>query len=224
MSDNLAPQPLHITVVSDVVCPWCFIGKRHLEAALELFAEAHPGQPSPAIEWSAFQLNPDMPSAGMDRSAYVQNKFGDRVEEIMARMTEAGERAGIAFQFDDIKKQPNPLGLHALIAAAETEPQQLAVVEALFDAYFLKGLDLTDKAVIISVVAPFGLHASVIEACLTPDAAAQNAVATADAHWRSLEVSGVPLFVFERKWAVSGAQPAQALFEAMVHALEERAK
>ena len=216
-------KPLHITVVSDVVCPWCYIGKRHLETAIAGFAAAHPDAPTPDLEWSAFQLNPTMPQSGMDRRTYVANKFGDNETAIMARMALAGKNAGIDFNFDAIQRQPNTLGLHAVIAAADTQGQQTAVVERLFQANFLEGVDLTDAPAIISLLTPLGLRPEVIADCLDPQGAAQANVASIDAHWRSLQVQGVPLFVFDRQWAVSGAQPPEALIDAMTHAMSQRA-
>ena len=214
--------PLHITVVSDVVCPWCYIGKRHLEAALDLFHAAHPDQATPEIEWSAFQLNPTMPIEGMDRETYVATKFGGNRDAVMERMTAAGLNAGIAFQFDGIQKQPNTLALHALIAAADTQGQQTAIVERLFQANFLEGIDLTDGPAIISLMIPLGLSPEVIADCLDTQGTPQANAAATDAHWRSLQVQGVPLFVFDRQWAVSGAQPPDALAQAMTHALAQR--
>jgi len=141
----------------------------------------------------------------------------------MARMALAGKNAGIDFNFDAIQRQPNTLGLHAVIAAADTQGQQTAVVERLFQANFLEGVDLTDAPAIISLLTPLGLRPEVIADCLDPQGAAQANVASIDAHWRSLQVQGVPLFVFDRQWAVSGAQPPEALIDAMTHAMSQRA-
>lgn len=215
-------MPLHVTVVSDVVCPWCYIGKRHLEAALILFQQAHPDQPLPDIEWSPFQLNPTMPIEGMDRETYVASKFGQDRDAIMERMTTAGRNVGITFQFSAIKKQPNTLSLHALIAAAETQDQQTNIVERLFQANFLEGIDLTHSPAIIDLMTPLGLSPDVIADCLNPHGTPRANAASTDAHWRSLQVQGVPLFVFDRQWAVSGAQPAESLAQAMTHALAQR--
>ncbi|UFS56893.1 DsbA family oxidoreductase [Comamonadaceae bacterium M7527] len=212
---------LHITVVSDVVCPWCFIGKRHLEQALALYASKYPERAKPQVQWSAFQLNPDMPLDGMHRAAYVRNKFGDRADEVLQRMADAGRNANIEFAFDQITRQPNTLGMQALIASATTAQQQDMVVQALFDAYFLKGLDLTNDAVVQQVMQPTGLTAEVVAQCLVKGGPAQQAALQAAQQWRSMEVQGVPLFVFQNKWAVSGAQPPAGLLEAMEHALAQ---
>lgn len=220
-SHPLSNTALHITVVSDVVCPWCFIGKRHLEQALALYASKYPERDKPLVQWSAFQLNPDMPLDGMDRDAYVRNKFGDRVDDIMQRMADAGRNAGIDFAFDQITRQPNTLGMHALIASATNAQQQDMVVQALFDAYFLQGLDLTNDAVVQQVMHPTGLEAEVVAQCLVKGGPAQQAALDADQQWRSMQVQGVPLFVFQNKWAVSGAQPPMGLLEAMEQAVAQ---
>lgn len=217
------PAPLSIIVVSDVVCPWCFIGKRHLAKALAMFAQQHSTLPAPVVEWQPFQLNPDMPLSGMDREAYVRRKFGDQHDAIMARMADAGRRAGIDFAFERITRQPNTLGLHALIASAQSAEQQEAIVQALFDGYFLKAFDMTDLAQVTSLMAPVGLDAATVAACLEPGGARQQAASDQDAQWRAMQVQGVPLFVFNRRWAVSGAQPAEVLVEAMTKACEQEA-
>ena len=220
-SPGASSTTIHITVVSDVVCPWCFIGKRHLEQAMALYASKYPERPKPEVQWSAFQLNPDMPLDGMHRDVYVRNKFGDRAQEVLQRMTDAGLGANIEFAFDQITRQPNTLGMHALIAAATHAAQQDRVVQALFDAYFLKGLDLTNDAVVQQVMQPTGLSAEVVAQCLVTGGPAQQAVLQADQQWRSMQVQGVPLFVFQHKWALSGAQPPVSLLEAMEHALAQ---
>lgn len=184
-----------------------------------MYASQYPERDQPVVQWSAFQLNPDMPLDGMDRGDYVRHKFGDRVGEVMQRMTDAGRNAGIDFAFDQMTRQPNTLGMHALIAASTSAAQQDAVVQALFEAYFIKGLDLTNAAVVQQVMRPTGMDAAVITQCLTQGGSAQQAALHTDQHWRSMQVQGVPLFVLQNKWAVSGAQPPAALLKAMEQAL-----
>ena len=217
-------EPLEITVVSDVVCPWCFIGKRHLAQALELFAQNHPQQAAPVVNWSPFQLNPDMPLEGMDRDTYVRRKFGDQHEAIMARMAEAGQRAGIDFQFNAVTRQPNTLGLHALIASAQDAQQQDAIVQSLFDGYFLNGTDMTDVAQVSALMAPLGLSEQTVAECMALGGERQQEAAAQDAQWRAMQVQGVPLFVFNRRWAVSGAQPPDVLAQAMAQAQAQSAE
>ena len=212
---------LHITVVSDVVCPWCFIGQRHLRVALSEWARLYPQRTAPEIEWSAFQLNPDMPLNGVDREAYVRQKFGTRYDEIMARMADAGTRAGIAFDWTRVVRQPNTLPLHGLILGAEGLRQQSAIAERLFEAFFLDGVDVTDQNAVAAAVAPLGVGAQQVAACWDRDGDHQRRAAEVDQQWRRNGIQGVPLFVFNRKWAVSGAQPPDQLVKAMEHAFDD---
>ncbi len=136
---------MNIDVISDVVCPWCFIGKRHLESALAAWRNDHPGEAQPVVRWHPFQLNPQLPRSGVPRAEYIATKFGgpQRAKEIYARVANAGARAGIAFNFDGITVQPNTLNAHRLIHHAGSGGRQDAMAEALFRAYFLEGADLS---------------------------------------------------------------------------------
>ena len=215
---------LVIEVISDVVCPWCFIGKRRLEAALALFAEAQPDAEPPTVLWLPFQLNPDMPEAGMARDEYMRAKFGERSAEVIERMAGEGEREGIYFEFDRIARQPNTVRAHALIDRAAACELQDAVVEALFTAYFIDGADLTDNAVLERIAIEQGMPHDEIHAALDDgldDGATLIAVREADAHAREMGVSGVPFFVLNRQLAVSGAHPAETLLAAMLKASAE---
>jgi predicted DsbA family dithiol-disulfide isomerase len=208
---------LAIDVVSDVVCPWCFIGKRRLEGALALYARAQPDAPPPIVTWRPFQLNPGLPAEGMPRDEYVARKFGARGGAVYDRVAMIGREVGIAFAFDRIARQPNTLAAHSLIALAGAHGKQDAVKEALLRAYFLDGVDLTARENLVAVATGAGLDRAAVEAQLD-DAAARDAVAAEDAHARELGIEGVPFFIFNRRLAVSGAQPAEMLLEAMQQA------
>jgi len=208
---------LTIDVVSDVVCPWCYIGKRRLEGALALYARAHPGAPPPAVTWRPFQLNPDMPDEGMPRVEYVQRKFGARGGAVYDRVAAVGREVGIAFAFDRIARQPNTLAAHSLIALAERRGRQDAVVEALFKAYFIDGLDMTARENLVAAATGAGLDRTEVEAWLD-EPRARDAAAEQDARARESGIEGVPFFVFNGTLAVSGAHPAETLFEAMEQA------
>lgn len=208
---------LTIDVVSDVVCPWCFIGKRRLEGALALYAKAHPDAPAPAITWRPFQLNPGMPDEGMAREDYVQRKFGRQGGAVYDRVAAVGREVGIAFAFDQIKRQPNTLAAHSLIELAQARGVQDAVVEALFKAYFLDGVDMTDRAKLIDVARAAGLDAEEAGKWLD-DAQAREAAAAEEARAREIGIEGVPFFIFNGKVAISGAHPSATLFEAMQQA------
>jgi predicted DsbA family dithiol-disulfide isomerase len=207
-------MPLTIDVVSDVVCPWCFIGKRRLEGALALYAKEHPDAPAPAVTWRPFQLNPGMPDEGMSRDEYVQRKFGARGGAVYDRVTAVGREVGIPFAFNRIRQQPNTLAAHSLIELAEARGAQDAVVEALFRAYFLDGVDLTVRANLVAIATGAGLDRADVEAWLD-NANARELAAAEDARAREIGIEGVPFFIFNGRVAVSGAHPAEALLEAM---------
>ena len=210
-------MPLTIDIVSDVVCPWCFIGKRRLEGALALYAKAHPDAPAPAVTWRPFQLNPGMPDEGMAREEYVRRKFGGQGGAVYDRVSAVGREVGIAFRFDQIKRQPNTLAAHSLIELAEARSAQDAVVEAMFKAYFLDGVDLTDRASLVATAAGAGLDRAEVEEWLD-NAQAREVAAAEDARAREIGIEGVPFFIFNSRVGVSGAHPSEALLEAMKQA------
>ncbi len=205
---------LTIDVVSDVVCPWCFIGKRRLEGALALYAKAHPDAPAPTVTWRPFQLNPGMPDEGMSRAEYVQRKFGDRGGAVYDRVTAVGREVGIPFAFDRIARQPNTLAAHSLIELAETRGAQDALVEAFFRAYFLDGADLTTRANLVAIATGAGLDRAEVEAWLD-DTNARDLAGAEDQRAREIGIEGVPFFIFNGRVALSGAHPAETLLEAM---------
>ncbi len=213
---------LTIDVISDVVCPWCFIGKRHLEHALALHARAHPHIELPAVRWVPFQLNPDLPPQGMDRAEYYHRKFGDRSKQVVKRIEAAGREAGIEFRFDRIVRQPNTVAAHVLVDHAAIRGRQDAIVEALFRAFFLDGVDLTRHENLIAMAVTAGLDAAEAESALA-SAEARQQVLRAEEIAREIGVQGVPLFIFDRRIVVSGAQPAEVLAQAMTDASASQA-
>ena len=215
-------MPISIDVVSDVVCPWCFIGKRRLEAALELYRNQRPEAPAPAITFHPFELNPDIPREGIPRADYIAKKFGARGYSAHDRLVHAGAQLGIPFAFDKIERQPNTLAAHALIERARAGGVQPAVKEALMKAYFVDGLDLTDDKTLVRVAAEAGLDRKEAEAAIA-DEGLRKAVAEEEDKARAMGVNGVPFFVFNGKLAVEGAQPPEVLLEAMLEAEKESA-
>lgn len=198
---------MRIDVFSDVVCPWCFVGKRHLEAAL-----GQAGVTDAEIHWHAFQLNPDLPPEGMDRRAYLMAKFGtEGVERIHERVREAGRAAGIAFEFENIRRSPNTFDAHRLLQLAG--PRQGALKEALMRAYFLEGRDVGDRATLAAIAVRTGIEGDV-QALLAGDAGAQ-AVRDDLALAGRIGISGVPFFIFGGRYALAGAQPPQVLAQAL---------
>jgi predicted DsbA family dithiol-disulfide isomerase len=204
---------VQIEIISDVVCPWCYIGKRRLEAALSRAGA------QVEVTWRPFQLNPGLPQEGMEREAYVRRKFGAAGPGLYARVGAVGAAVGIPFAFERIARQPNTLAAHQLIALAAPGAQQDAMVETLFRAYFLEGADLTSHSVLTALAARAGLDPTAAQACLE-DEAARQAVVEADGAARDLGVEGVPFFIFGRRLAVSGAQEPEVLVQAIERAAE----
>ena len=217
-ADAAALLPLEVSVVSDVVCPWCFVGQAQLEAALAQWRAQ--GGAAPLVRWYPFQLNPEMPAAGMPREDYLRAKFGSAsLDAVHQRLNAAAATAGVSLALERIERQPNTLKAHALIAlAGQTDAaRQHAMARRLFAAYFQEGQDLTQDTVLAALAREAGLDEALIDAALhDPEVAAS--VAQLDADLRRQGVSGVPLFVIGRGGvnhaAVSGAQGAAALLAA----------
>lgn len=212
-----APQPgMSIDIVSDIVCPWCYIGKRRLEAAL---AARH--RPRPEIRWHPFQLNPDIPPGGVDRRTYLEDKFGgaERAREIYARVEAAGREVGIAFDFGRIERQPNTLDAHRLIAWAQATDAERSdgLVDGLFKAYFIEGVNIGEVDELVRLANEAGYDATEARAHLSSDDG-RAAIAAADARTREMGIGGVPFFIFNGRLAVSGAQPPEILCEALAQA------
>ena len=212
---------LTIDVISDVVCPWCYIGKVKLESALKEFKSANPGTQEPIVRWHPFQLNPTLDPVGMDRALYVSQKFGDRASNVYDRVKGVGLEVGIEFAFDKIQRQPNTRKAHSLIAACEGSALQEKMVQTLFDAYFIQSKDLTSDAVLEQIATDVGLDAHKIQEALYSAQAVQR-IEVADTQAREMGVQGVPFFVFNGRLAVSGAQSPQTLVEAMQESIIEK--
>ena len=211
---------MNIDIISDVVCPWCYIGKRQIEAALALYAQQHPGADKPSVTWRPFQLNPQLPAEGMSREQYVVQKFGAaRGKDVYARVAGVGAEYGIAFAFDRIARQPNTVAVHSLITLAgvlgsQDDALQDKVKEAFLHAYFLDGIDLTKTENLVAIATAAGLDRAKVEQCLA-DPQSRQAVEQEDRRARAIGVEGVPFFIFNGKLAVSGAQGPDALLDAM---------
>ena len=208
---NEATEPLTIDVVSDVVCPWCYIGKRHLEAALAGI-EAQ----DVVVRWHAYELNPDLPSEGIDRNGYLEAKFGgpERAAQIYARVEEAGTRAGIAFDFGRIPRQPNTRDAYRLIAWVQANGNADPLVERLFRAFFLEGRNIADRDMLVSLAAEAGIDPAEARAWLESGRGAQE-IAHAEARARELGITGVPFFIFDGRVGLSGAHPPEAIRDAI---------
>lgn len=222
MSEAMSSGPLVIDVVSDVVCPWCYIGKRQLESALQMLAEQHPEIEAPQVRWHPFQLNPDMPPGGMSRSAYMQRKFGTSDgSKIYQRVRQAAGEVGLDLKLDAIERQPNTLKAHALLAAAGAH--QHALKERLFKAYFEEGADLTRDDELARLALEAGMDEEHVDAAIN-DTDLLAASSAQDVHWREMGVTGVPFFVIGNQVAVPGAAGAETLMQAMLQVLQAPAK
>ena len=196
---------LTIHVFSDVICPWCYLGKRRLERALDETAL----RDAVAITWLPFELNPDMPTDGMDRSEYRERKFGSaRSAELDARMTALGQEEGVIFAFDKMRRTPNTRRAHLLIAFATRLGIGNAVVDALFQAYFEAGADVGDPAILLGIAAGAGLSAEQVEQALA-DPELERQVLALERRAAEIGIGGVPFFVVDGAQAVSGAQTAE---------------
>lgn len=206
-------QSITVDVVSDVVCPWCFIGQKRLDRAVAMAAdvEVH-------IRWRPFQLDATIPPQGMDRKAYMMAKFGSeqRIAEIHARIEPLGAAEGIAFAFDKIAVAPNTLDAHRVIrwAGGTGEEVQNRLVRRLFQMNFEEGIDIGDHGVLTEAAREAGMDASVVASLLPTDADVEpvrQEIATAS----RMGISGVPCFLLEGRYAVMGAQDAETLADAI---------
>ena len=210
----MSDQPgSRIDIVSDAICPWCYIGKRQLERALATLAEEGLHF---SVHWNPFQLNPDMPKEGRDRAAYRAMKFGsaERSRELDERVAGAAADVGLPFQMQLQKRTPNTLDAHRLIGLAGRENRQDAVVEALFVAYFTRGADIGDHDVLAECAATGGMDRAAVAEFLASDTAAAEILA-ADQAAREAGVNGVPSFFLDCYGLYSGAVPAEQMAEAL---------
>ena len=200
---------MRIDIVSDTVCPWCFVGKRRLERALA----QRPGL-EVQITWWPFQLNPDMPAEGLERETYLATKFGGQqnAQRIYATIREAGAEDGIEFAFEDIRRTPNTVDSHRLIHWAGAADRQDAVVELLFRRYFQDGADIGAHDELVEIAAEAGMDGETVRTRLA-EGEDIDAIKAQDSHARRMGVSGVPLFVIAQEHSVVGAQAPAAFLQ-----------
>ncbi|PPB81531.1 putative DsbA family dithiol-disulfide isomerase [Albidovulum inexpectatum] len=196
---------IKLDIISDVACPWCYLGKVFLDRALE----AHPDHPF-AIEWHPFQLNPDMPAGGMDRREYLETKFGGKEGAVRAYMPliQYAETAGVELNLDRVKRQPNTLDAHRLIHWAGIEGRQAAAVSSLFRAMWHEGRDIGDRAVLCDIAESIGMERDLVRRLLDSDADVAE-IRARDAHARARGVRGVPTFIIDNTHVLQGAQPTE---------------
>lgn len=218
MADTQAIEPISVDVVSDVMCPWCFIGKRRLEHALADIEGI-----DVKVTWRPFLLDPTLPPEGKDRQTYLAEKFGgkEEAEAIYASIRQAGQDEGIAFAFEDIARAPSTVDAHRVIRWAGVEGVQDAVVERLFSLYFLEGGDIGNHETLVAAASEAGMDGAVVEALLAGDAdreSVKDEIATA----QQIGVTGVPCFIVDNRYAVLGAQDPTVIADAIRQSYQER--
>lgn len=204
---NIPLQKIHLDIVSDVVCPWCYLGKKRIESALSVF-----GVDRVEVSWRPYQLAPDMPKEGMDRKTYYQLKFGDnpKIKAMSDQLVELGKQAGIRFNFDNIAWSPNTLNAHRLIRWARSSNVQDQVVDKLFQRYFENGENIGADDILLSIAKDVGMDVDLVSELLSSDADSEAVQQEMD-QARHMGVSGVPTFIAENRLAVSGAQEPAVL-------------
>lgn len=212
VSMNEQDVEVHIDVYSDVICPWCFIGKRRLEQALEQMGSG----PRVQVTWRPFQLNPTMPKGGLDRRSYLEAKFGGSasVKRMEERVVQAGEAEGIEFAFDRIARTPNTFAAHRLIWFAGQQGCQDEVVESLFYSYFTEGRDIGSFDSLTEIAAGCGLNPAEVAGFVASDRGAQE-VRAEEATGHRLGIRGVPYFLLNGSLSISGAQPPDIVLAAL---------
>ena len=209
-------QPVRIDVVSDVVCPWCFIGKRRLEQAINM----RPDIPV-EVHFRPYFLNDWIPREGISRTQYLTTKFGspERYAEVATRVRDAAAQEGLVYAMDKISNQPNTIDAHRLIRWAEGIGKSAAMKQRLMDLYFTEGADLTNKAVLVQAATDIGLDPEDVRGALDSDQDVADVTQEAEAA-KEAGIQGVPMFIFGGKFAVSGAQAPEYLAEALDRAAQ----
>lgn len=205
---------ISVEIYSDVICPWCYVGKRRLEQAIASLSDAHQVR----VKWMPFQLNPDMPPEGMNRVEYRTQKFGSvkRSEELESRFLIASADTKIPFHFDRIKRTPNTLDAHRMILLADQKGIQDAVVEQLFHAYFVEARNLSDRETLTDIVCKAGMERADVEQILNSEEGLDE-IREAATFAKRNHIGGVPLFILNQEIMLSGAQPAETFRTAFQH-------
>jgi len=215
-------EKLEVDVISDVMCPWCYIGKVNLDKALLAVPEL-----DVTVRWRPYQLDATLPKEGKDRSDYLNAKFGGKegAKQVYDRIREAGKSVGIDFNFEAIAVSPNTIDAHRVIlwAGGHSVEIQNRLVERLFEIFFLEGGNIGLDAVLVEAARETGMDAKIV-ADLLPTKEDHARVCQDIANAREMGVTGVPCFIIDNKYAVMGAQPSDQLANAMRQAVQERAK
>ncbi|MBL0741299.1 DsbA family oxidoreductase [Chryseolinea lacunae] len=212
---------IRVDIVSDVVCPWCYIGKRRIEKAMAEVASEYDFD----VHYLPFELNPGMPAEGANQKEYLANKFGSesKYHQITQHVTGVAKEDGLAFDFSRQTVSPNTRKAHSLIQAAANEGKQLAMTEAFFKAYFTEGVDLSKSENLVAVAVGAGMSKETAEAVLA-DTTALEKIEVTEKEMSKLGISGVPFYIINNRYGVSGAQPSDAFVQAFAEIGTEMAK
>ena len=207
-------KPLVIDVISDVMCPWCYIGKKRLEKAIKSVPDIQVD-----VRWHPYQLDPTLPPEGKDRATYMNEKFGgaDRAEAAYDRVRQAGREEGIPFAFEKIEVSPNTLDAHRLILWSRSDDLQDDVVERLFRAYFVEGRNLAKSETLVQISAEAGMQSDLVEQLFETDsdlAKLKRQIEQAS----EMGVTGVPFFIIDGRFALAGAEDPATIAAALQHA------
>jgi predicted DsbA family dithiol-disulfide isomerase len=220
MPSSSASAPMPIDVVSDVVCPWCFIGKRRLEKALALTPDV-----PVEVRWRPYFLNDWVPREGIDRKTYLETKFGsvERYAGMAGRVKQAAAEEGLVYALDKISRQPNTLDCHRLILWARNAGAAARMKQRLMDLYFTEGADLSDREVLVKAAVDCGMDGDLVRNLLASDADVERVTREAESA-KEAGIDGVPCFIFGNVLAVSGAQSPEYLADAIARAAAEYAR
>lgn len=210
-------SPIKIDIISDVACPWCFVGKRRIESAMQAWT----GAPI-EVTWHPFQLDPTIPEEGVPYKSYLINKFGsmERIQPSIDRLSEVGEELGIDFNFDQKELSVNTLPLHQLLHVAGEEGFKDTLKERFLKAYFEENLKLNDVDVLADIMKAYGWSKAKVAEVIS-DPKIKESVQTEIAFYQKRGVSGVPFFVINDKYGISGAQPEEVFLKAFASVSEE---
>jgi predicted DsbA family dithiol-disulfide isomerase len=214
------PARVHIDVVSDVVCPWCYIGKHRLERALKLAPET-----AAEVEYRPYFLNPWIPREGIDRKTYLETKFGSvaRYDAIAERVAGAAAAEGLTYAPDKMKRQPNTIDCHRLILWARNRADPAAVKQRLMELYFAEGADLSDREVLVGAARQCGMDGELVRRLLAGEDDVARVTSQAEAA-KDAGIDGVPTFIFDSSLLLTGAQPPEQLASAIAHAANPQSR
>jgi predicted DsbA family dithiol-disulfide isomerase len=207
--------PVVVDVVSDVICPWCFLAKRNLDAALASLPDL-----DITVRWRPFMLDPGIPPGGVERQSYMLQKFGaERLKTLHDPLIAAGEKYGIPYDFEAITRTPNTLDAHRLIRWSHTANRQTQVVERLFMSFWSEGQDIGDREVLAACAGDAGINPGQIRELLASDHDVAETKAEIQ-HAANMGVTGVPMFILAQRYALQGAQPPEVIADAISRAAQ----